>query len=433
MPKVTGIPEIRFNLNEVKDRNKPTLILAVFRYTSKEGPQRLLYSTRLKIEPKHWVKKQYRPRPNYELYTHYTSTLNEVSSAIRSIYISLAENHLPSPEEFKKELDFRLNRELRPTPENSVPNLLSFSHAYSEQRKAAQGAKPGTWKKFFTVTNHLKEFAAQHSNGVLNYEDLDWNWRENFLNWLYKAPRSHSINNAAKIIGIIKQFLNEARKRGYHNNLIFQERDFGVQRKSMKHISIDFKRLKVLSDLDLTQNPRLERVRDLFLIGAYSGLRISDFKRLKPEHFVTEGKHEMIHINTMKTKTDVYIPLSSDLKAILEKYNYSSPPSISDQKMNEYLKELCQLAGMVDEVMYTYSRGGKIIEEKVPRWMLITSHTARRSFATNFYELGIPAANLMAITGHATEKQFFGYINVNKKKLAQNMAVIANELLGQQT
>lgn len=431
MPKVTGIPEIRFNLNEVKDRNKPTLILAVFRYTSKDGPQRLLYSTRLKIEPKHWVKQQYRPRPNYELYSHYTSILNEVASSIRSIYLSLPENQLPSTEEFKKELDFRLNRELRPIQENSVPDLLSFALAYSEQRKAAQGAKPGTWKKFFTVTNHLNEYASQHSNGVLNYEDLDWNWRDSFLNWLYKAPRNHSINNAAKIVGIIKQFLNEARKRGYHNNLIFQERDFGVQRKSMKHISLDFARLKTLSDLDLTENPRLARVRDLFLIGAYSGLRISDFKRLKPEHFVTEGKHEMIHINTKKTNTDVYVPLFPDLKAILERYNYSSPPSISDQKMNEYLKELCQLSGMVDEVMYTYSKGGKILEEKFPRWMLITSHTARRSFATNFYELGIPAAHLMAITGHATEKQFFGYINVNKKKLAQNMAMIAAELLSE--
>lgn len=175
-------------------------------------------------------------------------------------------------------------------------------------------------------------------------------------------------------------------------------------------------------NLDLSNNPRLDRVRDLFLIGCYSGLRFSDFIRIRPDYIIREDGVEMIQIFTKKTDTEVVIPLVPELKTILEKYNYHSPKSLSNQKMNEYLKEIFRKAKFNQEILVKKSIGGQIQEIVHKKHELAQSHMARRSFATNFYHLGIPAAHLMLVTGHSTEKQFFDYINIDKIKNAKAMA-----------
>ena len=90
--------------------------------------------------------------------------------------------------------------------------------------------------------------------------------------------------------------------------------------------------------------------------------------------------------------------------------------------MNQYLKEMCQIIGFDEMVRVKKSIGGKRVDKFSPKWENVTTHTARRSFATNFFELGIPASQIMLITGHSTEKQFMDYININKKRNALNVA-----------
>ena len=95
----------------------------------------------------------------------------------------------------------------------------------------------------------------------------------------------------------------------------------------------------------------------------------------------------------------------------MKKNNYSSPRAVSNQKMNIYLKELCKLAGLNELVQLRKNIGGEnrdIIEEK---YKFVSTHTARRSFATNFYELGFTAYKLMQITGHTSEQKF---MNIHK-------------------
>lgn len=431
MPRQGKIPAVRFNLkshNPTEDKKVEILVYLIFRYKGKK----LVYSTGEKVKPQYWDSSSNRAKytKSHPEYADLNDRLNNLSQIAQAIFKDSNFGEI-TVKDFRNELHYRTGKKERPDSEKqrSVP-LMEFIKQFIEERKAKPNAKRGTWKKLETVFNHLKEYSKD--KGIkLTYESMDWNFKNDFENWLYSPPRNHAINNASKIFQVTKQFLYEAERHGYNPYTIFKQRGWGIQRVKVKKVVLSFAELKKLADLDLSQNERLDRVRDLFLIGAYSGLRYSDFTRIKPEHIIEEDGVEMIEIFTKKTDTEVVIPLMPELKTILEKYNYSSPKLISSQRMNEYLKELCQLAEINEGVAYKYSKAGKVVEEVIEKYKLISTHTARRSWATGFYQLGIPASELMLISAHSSEKQFFGYININKRqnaaRLAKRIAFILSE------
>jgi integrase len=171
--------------------------------------------------------------------------------------------------------------------------------------------------------------------------------------------------------------------------------------------------LTKLFQLDLSGNPRLSRIRDLFLVGCYTGLRFSDFTELKPGNYkkTPDGK-EYIEMMTQKTGTKVTIPVKSEVREIVSRYNYQLPKAISNQKFNDYLKEVGKLAGLDEPTMLTRFRNGKRVDQTFPKYELMTSHTARRSFASNAYKAGVPVRYVMTVTGHKTEKEFYKYVRI---------------------
>jgi len=118
-----------------------------------------------------------------------------------------------------------------------------------------------------------------------------------------------------------------------------------------------------------------------------------------------------------KTSKEVIIPCHPLVLAIFRKYDLSPnklPKSLSNQKFNEYIKEACKEAGLTEK--------GRITSK--PDLLLcdcIYSHTARRSFATNYYLEGFPTIELMRITGHSTESSFLKYIKVGKQESAERL------------
>ena len=144
--------------------------------------------------------------------------------------------------------------------------------------------------------------------------------------------------------------------------------------------------------------------------------------RTQSRHIVENEGIKIIEIQTQKTGAVVSIPILPPLEALLEKWNYNFPKKMSIQTLNDYIKEICKEAGITEPVTIKRTVGGKKVEEEKQKWELISSHTARRSFATNFYLMGFQASELMPITGHSTEKQFMAYINVTTRQNAKNFA-----------
>ena len=158
----------------------------------------------------------------------------------------------------------------------------------------------------------------------------------------------------------------------------------------------------------------LERVRDVLLFSCFTGLRHSDVYNLKR----SDVKEEHIEITTIKTADSLIIELNDHSKAILEKYkdipfqNNKALPVVSNQKMNEYLKELGELAEIDEPVRETYYKGNERIDEVTPKYALLSTHTGRRTFICNALALGIPVQVVMKWTGHSDYKAMKPYIDI---------------------
>jgi integrase len=218
---------------------------------------------------------------------------------------------------------------------------------------------------------------------------------------------------------MLKIFLNEAVAKGISVRQDFKNRSFKVASEEADAIYLSEAELQQLQSVDLSKTERLERVRDLFLVGCYTGLRFSDLTNLRPEYI----KDGFIRLEQQKTADRVVIPCHQIVVAMLAKYGGTLPRSISNQKMNDYLKEVCQLAGINSLESKAQTKGGKRIKTSFEKWQMVSTHTARRSFATNMYLLGIPAMTIMQITGHRTEKAFMKYIKLDREQHAQVMAL----------
>ncbi len=169
---------------------------------------------------------------------------------------------------------------------------------------------------------------------------------------------------------------------------------------------------------DFSHNKKLDKARDLLIIGLWTGQRIGDFKNIN----ATNIKNGFIEITANKTGVDVVIPIHHQIEQILKKWNNDFPPALSAQKFNEYIKEIGREVGLTEIVS-----GAKMNPEtkrkeegEYPKYELMSSHICRRSFATNHYGK-LPTLTIMAITGHQSEKMFFNYIQTTPKEYAEEM------------
>lgn len=213
--------------------------------------------------------------------------------------------------------------------------------------------------------------------------------------------------------------MNEAVERGLTSNLIFRSKRFKTIHENSEGIYLSVEDLSKIAKHDLSNNLRLDRVRDLFLIGCYTGLRFSDLTKLKEENFIQNGTQAKI--KTEKTGQIVIIPLNTIVKTLLNKYDGVPPSAISNQKMNAYLKEIGELAEIDEEVLISLTKGGKNQSTSFKKYELITVHTARRSFATNAFLNDVPSISIMKITGHRTENAFMKYIKISQEENANKL------------
>ena len=190
-------------------------------------------------------------------------------------------------------------------------------------------------------------------------------------------------------------------------------------------IFLTWEELNRLKDYKIPQTKQyLERVRDVFLFCCFSGLRYSDVYNLKR----SDIKPDHIEVTTVKTADSLIIELNNHSKAILEKYkdvhfeDHKALPVISNQKMNDYLKELGELAEINDPVRETYYKGNERIDTVTPKYALLGTHAGRRTFICNALALGIPAQVVMKWTGHSDYKAMKPYIDIadNIKANAMN-------------
>jgi integrase len=276
-----------------------------------------------------------------------------------------------------------------------------------------------TFEKFDSVKNHLTSF-----NPKLTFNYFDENGLNEYVIFLRDIRKMRN-STIEKQLGFLKWFLRWANQRGFNEYKQFESFKPKLKKVPKKVIFLTTEELKQLREFQIPESKQyLDRVRDVFLFCCYSSFRYSDVYNLKRSNI----KKEHIEITTVKTGDSLNIDLNNYTRAIIEKYNDvhfqndKALPVISNQKMNDYIKELGELAGINEQIQETYYKGNERIDTVTPKYALLGTHAGRRTFICFALSLNIPVQIIMKWTGHSDYKAMKPYIDVadNIKANAMN-------------
>lgn len=366
----------------------------------------LKYSVSEKVHPDFWNKGQQRVRivKGCQEAKAINEKLDRYERVLKQVYLDLEnKNTAITMEVLKNELDIALGKTEVEKPQD---DFLQFYRNYTDKRIAAEGAAA---KSFKTAINTMTEFVG---NKKTTFDDVDYLFYEAFVGFL--KNKGFSNNYIGNHIKIMKVILNYATKIGVNKNISFQNFEKPVE--EIDNIYLTEDEIRRIYGLQL--KGYLERARDLFIVGCCTAMRFSDFTQIRPENI----KDGFISLTTQKTTERIIVPIHWMVQEILDKYKGVLPKSISNQKMNEYLKEIGEIAEINECITKTRTEGGKRVTRSFEKYKLITTHTARRSGATNMYKNGIPTLAIMKITGHKTESSFLTYIKISKEENATMLA-----------
>ena len=395
---------IKFNLSNPQAK-RTTAIYLIYRYKGK----RFRYATELTINPTEWDMKRQRANPTFE-YHALNNELNRLEAAITNVirdfnYKSL----IPTFYQLQKAIDDKLNRS-----ENAT-GFLAFTEKMIEQSTAIKDSK--TIAVYKTTISHLKDF-GKYRRTALEFANFDLDFCLDYMNYLLEV-KGFSHNSANKYISRFKLFLNKATEANLYKDTAYKSSRFNVPRVATTKIYLTETELNQILHFDFSDNERLSKVRDVFYVASYTGLRYSDIAKLSKEHI--QNGNISLYNEKGKTKAGkVVIPLRPEVAKMIEKYDYKLPV-ISNQKTNDYIKQVCKLVGIEEAIPIKKSSNGKIYEVMSPKYKEVTVHTARRSFATNAFLNDIPSIAIMKITGHQTEKAFLSYICISAEENANKM------------
>lgn len=280
-----------------------------------------------------------------------------------------------------------------------------------------------------TITQRTKYQYGQlrdQLNGFLDGGDIDTNelnkdFYNSFVDYLYR--KGYKGNTVGFFIKNLKAVINSLPLAQRAACEFIQDRQCKKVKEEISNIYLNEEELRKIAELDLSGH--LDKARDQFLLLCWTGCRYSDLGKLSKENIVTMNSRDYFKIEQQKTKATPTIPIFPAVRAIMEKYEYSVPKPMSDQKLNSYIKEVAKRAKLNAEVKITHTemKDGKVqrVTRKYKQWECVKVHTARRSFATNLYKRGFPALMIMRITGHQTEKAFLSYLKVTEDENAEMM------------
>lgn len=341
------------------------------------------------------------------------ASLLEYYTEIQSIFKRFeVEDVMPTPEQIKEAFNALrkpVSEEPKPKKEALPCDFFQVFDDFVEDCGRQNNWTDSTFEKFAAVKNHLTNFREG-----LTFEFFDERGLNDYVGYLrdVKEMRNTTIG---KQLSFLKWFLRWAFKKGVHQNNAYDSYKPKLKSTQKKIIFLTWDELNRLREFKIPSNKQaLERVRDVFLFQCFTGLRYSDVFNLCRSDI--KGDH--IEVTTVKTSDSLIIELNNHSKAILDKYKDVAfeddkvLPVITNQKMNDYLKELAEMAGIDEPVRQTYYKGNERIDDVTPKYALLGTHAGRRTFICNALALGIPPQVVMKWTGHSDNKAMKPYIDI---------------------
>ena len=378
--------------------------------------KRIEFTTGYRIDAEKWDTDKQRVRNGCT--NKLKQSASEINASLLGYYTEVqeifkkfeVEEIMPTPEQIKEAFNALHKPIEEVTPRKSTSN--AFYKVFDEFVRDCGRQNDwtdSTYEKFAAVKNHLMNF-----RDGLTFDFFDEKGLNDYVTYLrdVKEMRNSTIG---KQLSFLKWFLRWAFKKDVHQNNAYDSYKPKLKSTQKKIIFLTWEELNKLREFEIpAAKQALDRVRDVFLFQCFTGLRYSDVFNLRRSDI--KGDH--IEVTTVKTSDSLIIELNKHSKAILDKYKDVSfeddkvLPVITNQKMNDYLKELAELAAIDEPVRQTYYRGNEHIDEVTPKYALLGTHAGRRTFICNALALGIPPQVVMKWTGHSDYKAMKPYIDI---------------------
>ena len=411
---------IIFALERRKKDGVPIVENVPIRMRVNFASQRIEFTTGYRIDVAKWDGDKQRVKNGCT--NKLKQSASEINAALLGYYTELQEifkrfevaEIMPSPAEVKEAFNNRhgqnektglASADTSNEPSNFYEAFDDFVRVCGRQNDWTHS----TFEKFAAVKNHLKNFRSE-----LSFDFFDEEGLTEYVQYL-REVREMRNSTIGKQLSFLKWFLRWSFKQGMHSNNAYDTFKPKLKDTQKKIIFLTWEELNRLREFKIPPTKQaLERVRDVFLFQCFTGLRYSDVFNLRKSDI--KGDH--IEVTTVKTSDSLSIELNDHSRAILEKYkdvefeNDKALPVITNQKMNDYLKELAELAEINEPVRQTYYKGNERIDEVTPKYALLGTHAGRRTFICNALALGIPPQVVMKWTGHSDYKAMKPYIDI---------------------
>ena len=371
------------------------------------------------------------------------------------------QNNPPSKEEVRSVIDNivyaearaaneqRKEKKARAEEESKRTTLNKYIAMYTKQIET--GARQTERGRNFaastvkTVKLALDQFTQFQKTVKRTYDFNDINMDFYYAYTAYLKKKQYSINTVGKCIKELKTVMAAAESEGHHHNNLWKDKKFKGTRVEVDNIYLtqeDLDKIMAVPEDNLDYYQLL--ARDIFMVGVYTAQRVSDYNNIKKEDFTTVTKKtivevpdtenpwvmrdeivrkEVLYLNIRQQKTGakVTIPCKKELKKIMERYDYQLP-HLADQVINRNIKKVAEMAGLNELIEIETTKGGTPKKEKIEKYKLVHTHTARRTGATLMYLAGIDLYDIMKVTGHASPKMLKKYIKADSLEVAEKLS-----------
>lgn len=381
------------------NKNKDTLIFLKY-FVSKEN-KNFVYSTKLKINPENWSKENRLPKPKRGGDSYKLRRITDQLIKFNDKLHEAIENH-------GSDLTIGHLKEHFSTKKNKLIYIEDFWKAFIKEREEMQEVGVKMLIKYRAMLNKSLHF-QKLTNKKYKLNDLNDNFYADFITFMRKEFQLND-NTLHRYMSIFKTLLTWCSKKGY--KVLDDYNNIKVSKFETNDVHLTEDELKLLELADLYGSE--ERARDLFLIGAYTGQRFSDYSMFEK----ADVRQGAIVKKAKKTKITAFIPLHKKLKVLLDKYNWKLP-KISSQKFNVRIQDICRKLEINDPIKKVSFMGNNKSEVIFPKWKIIGSHTARRTYITLMSERGMPDHQLMQIAGIKDVKTLKKYKKFNLNTLIE--------------
>jgi site-specific recombinase XerD len=284
-----------------------------------------------------------------------------------------------------------------------------------EVESGLHNMRPSSLNNYYSFQTRLAQFSEKKYGKKLTWDDITMTFYNDYYNWITEGKLGKSaFNNHIKVL---KKILREAHDRELHTNRIYQKKGFRkLNNKPLGKVYLNETDIQKLEEVDLAAMPHLDYERDRFLLQYYLLMRFQDTTAIKKENLrETNGTFFYVHVKE-KTSTPCTVPVNSKAKAIMEKWDFTFDRD-TNQEANRKIKSVGQLAG-IDELAEDSGRSG-------PKYHFLTTHTARRSAATNLYIQKADTMAIMRLGGWKSLQTLKRYLLASNLEVAKMTADLA--------